>query len=183
MRKTLEERFWSKVAVAGPDDCWLWTGARVPQGYGQLVVAGRPRGAHRVSYEINKGPIPAGLTVDHLCSNPPCVNPDHLEAVYLQENIQRAVQRGRWREIHMSAQTAPKASDAGYRLYIDHVRRRISTGDLRPGDEIKLPPDPREFARMVNTVGCKAVRSWLTADGSADLVDGRLIVRSTEVIE
>ncbi len=69
------------------DDCWLWTGARHNAGYGQY---GKPaRLAHRMSYEAFVGPIPDGLTVDHLCRNRLCVNPSHLEPVALAVNVLR----------------------------------------------------------------------------------------------
>ena len=46
--------------------------------------------AHRFSYERAKGVIPEGLELDHLCRNPACVNPDHLEAVSGHENVRRS---------------------------------------------------------------------------------------------
>lgn len=49
------------------------------------------RGAHRVAYEIVKGPIPKGLQIDHLCRVPACINPNHLEAVTAQVNTLRGV--------------------------------------------------------------------------------------------
>jgi hypothetical protein len=79
------EAFWNKVAVGGPDDCWEWIAAKNGKGYGNF----RDRSAHAVSYELAKGAIPKTLTVDHLCANRSCVNPAHLEAVSLQENIRR----------------------------------------------------------------------------------------------
>ena len=90
-----ERRFWSKVDFRG--DCWLWTGsvARRRGGYGQfrLASAGRKRmvKAHRVAYELLVGPIPEGLEPDHLCRNPRCVNPDHLEPVTHHENVLRGM--------------------------------------------------------------------------------------------
>lgn len=83
-----ERRFWSKVDASG--DCWLWTGA--PHlGYGRFS-RGRSGAtyAHRVAYELLVGPIPDGLTLDHLCWNTLCVNPDHLEPVTRAENTRRA---------------------------------------------------------------------------------------------
>ena len=69
--------------------CWQW--AKNPKGrYGQFSV-GKQKGisAHRASYELFNGPIPAGLTVDHLCRNTRCVNPAHLEAVTQRVNTLR----------------------------------------------------------------------------------------------
>ena len=75
-------------------DCWNWTGALFHDGYAQMSMpqgAGptRATGAHRVSYEHHRGPIPDGLTLDHLCRNKRCINPDHLEPVPIRENILR----------------------------------------------------------------------------------------------
>jgi hypothetical protein len=83
-------RFWAKVDRRGPSECWEWTASR-NRGYGQFGLPWRksPARAHRISYELAKGPIPAGLVIDHLCSNPPCVNPAHLEAVTYLENTRR----------------------------------------------------------------------------------------------
>lgn len=86
-RPALEDRFWPKVDASG--DCWLWTASRFPDGYGSFSVNGRARGAHRVAYELLVGPIPSGLTLDHLCRNPSCVNPTHLEPVTDRENVRR----------------------------------------------------------------------------------------------
>jgi hypothetical protein len=49
--------------------------------------------AHRVVYERVRGPIPKGLVLDHLCRNPGCVNPEHLEPVSQATNLRRAMSR------------------------------------------------------------------------------------------
>ncbi len=86
-------RFFSYVDKTGPGGCWLWTGLLYPHGYAQFRVNGANVGAHRWSYEHHVGPIPEGLTIDHVhargCRHRHCVNPDHLEAVTAAENNRR----------------------------------------------------------------------------------------------
>lgn len=91
MKMTIEERFWAKVDKRGANDCWLWTGAKYKEGYGQFRISSRDgRGlAHRFAYTISIGEIPAGLHIDHLCRVRACVNPYHLEPVTQQENTLR----------------------------------------------------------------------------------------------
>jgi len=86
------EKFWSKVTKTST--CWLWTGAATGRGYGSWRAPnGRDYGAHRLAYETLVGPIPDGLTVDHLCRNKACVNPAHMELVTVRENILRSKAR------------------------------------------------------------------------------------------
>jgi hypothetical protein len=69
--------------------CWLWLGSGNQYGYGRMLINRQSFLAHRVSYEIHKGPIPDGLELDHLCRVRCCVNPDHLEPVTHEENVRR----------------------------------------------------------------------------------------------
>lgn len=90
----LEARFLAKVDRNGPGGCWLWTagraGGRGGYEYGHFWFAGRQRAAHRVAYELFIGPIPDGLTLDHLCEVKLCVNPAHLEPVTSGVNSSRS---------------------------------------------------------------------------------------------
>ena len=94
---TVTERFWAKVDQSG--ECWVWTGAKRSKGYGAFayikngdVIHGR---AHRYSYELHTGPIPAGLFVLHRCDNPACVRPDHLFLGTNQDNVTDMMRKGR----------------------------------------------------------------------------------------
>jgi hypothetical protein len=85
-----EERFWRYVDKS-QGDCWVWTGA-LSRGYGRFVVKQRPTvsvASHRYAYELTVGPIPEGLTIDHLCRNKSCVKPRHLEPVTMRINVLR----------------------------------------------------------------------------------------------
>lgn len=78
------------------DLCWNWLGKLNTGGYGTFKV-GEARTAHRVSYQFYKGELIESMQVDHLCSNPICVNPDHLELVTPEQNKARSKVRNRWR--------------------------------------------------------------------------------------
>jgi hypothetical protein len=84
------QRFWAKVEKRGADECWPWIGAKHEQGHGVFRFKGRAVRAHRFSYEIHVGQIPSGLVIDHVCQNPECINPAHLEPVTHHENLRRA---------------------------------------------------------------------------------------------
>jgi hypothetical protein len=83
-------RMLPRINVVG--DCWEWQGSRTAQGYGRIRIGGRQgtvNYAHRRMYELLVGPIPVGFELDHLCRNPPCCRPSHLEPVTRQENERR----------------------------------------------------------------------------------------------
>ncbi len=92
--RTLVGKFMENIAYTG--DCIVWTGGTNDAGYGIVSVKKNHYRAHRVAYELQFGPIAEGLVLDHLCRNPCCVNPAHLEAVTDKVNIHRGEAKQIW---------------------------------------------------------------------------------------
>ena len=79
----------SRVSVSD-DGCWLWTGGKFTNGYGMVRIQEKLRRAHRVMYVWTRGELPEDLQIDHTCKVKACVNPLHMEAVTLRENVRRS---------------------------------------------------------------------------------------------
>ncbi len=77
-------RFDKKIARG--KSCWNWIGATQSRGYGHMILRGKTKLAHRISYEHYVGKIPEGLTIDHICRNTLCVNPEHLQPKTQKDN-------------------------------------------------------------------------------------------------
>lgn len=99
---TLAERFWRYVEKRSAGECWLWTGTKNNCGYGTIgrggvTPSGSPRmtTAHRVAWELYRGPIPGGMVICHRCDRPACVNPDHLFVGSQRDNVRDAIAKGR----------------------------------------------------------------------------------------
>jgi hypothetical protein len=83
--------------------CRIWLGSTKinPNGiqYGRFSyhVDGKKRtvSAHRISFRIFRGPIPAGLNVCHSCDLGLCIEPAHLFAGTQRENIADCLRKGR----------------------------------------------------------------------------------------
>lgn len=96
--RTWQEHFFEHVLVG--DGCWGWSATHDRDGYGLWQPSGddakkygleKKRVAHRVMWELLRGPIPPEFTdIDHLCKFRGCMNPDHLEPVTHLENMKRA---------------------------------------------------------------------------------------------
>ena len=108
---TVLERFWAKVDVGEPDDCWVWTGGHTHGKWAYGVFHprhGQTVRAHRLSLEMHLGrPLLPKRFACHTCDNPPCVNPAHLYEGTQLTNTRDAISRGRHKR---------GASDPGARL-------------------------------------------------------------------
>jgi hypothetical protein len=106
----LPARFWAKVAIAGPAECWEWTAALHTKGYGWFSLDGRPRAAHRLALEAAlRRQLAEGMMACHTCDNRKCVNPAHLYEGTALDNARDLTARSRvYGEKHHTA----KLSDA-----------------------------------------------------------------------
>lgn len=114
-------RFWSKVRIG--DGCWEWSGGRDSCGRGAFRMAGVQVGAHRASWVLERGAIPAGLHVLHRCDNPACVRPSHLFLGTHKDNMADRNAKGRQARGHVVASS--KITEDGVRS----IRGRVSAGE------------------------------------------------------
>lgn len=92
--------------------CWVWCGATSWNGYGRVKRDGRLQWAHRWYWEQERGPVPVGYDLDHLCRNKPCVNPTHLEPVTKAENQRRGnASKLTWEQVDFIRANAGRMTD------------------------------------------------------------------------
>jgi hypothetical protein len=137
--QTFEERFWSKVDKSG--DCWVWTANSLKSGYGLFRAKRNGRWAnepaHRVSFSLAHGDIPAGLEIDHVCRTRSCVRPDHLRAVTHKQNLENADPKGNANSTSGVRGVSWSKSKQRWIARLQHNGRAIHVGTFTNPDSAK----------------------------------------------
>jgi hypothetical protein len=134
----INDRFWNKVDIKSPDECWLWRATKTSFGYGSFRVGSATDGtrrkemAHRIAFMLaNNIEIPKGKVIMHSCDVPACVNPAHLSIGTHGDNNRDARQKGRVKSTVEGGEKHPRA-----RLTWDIVRYLRNEGRTRSLKEL-----------------------------------------------
>jgi hypothetical protein len=174
LRRTLEERFWSKVDKRGPDECWPWLANRTKQGYGRFNIDGHNPRASRVAWMLIHGTVPSDVFVCHSCDNPPCCNPRHLWVGTNLDNILDSVAKGRKKgktglKVRGEANGQAKlTSDIVIEARRRYARRDVSIRELADESDVCIST----MARAINNT------TWTHANGRARSIRRRQCLRS-----
>lgn len=132
--------FWSHVNKDGPipahipemSNCWIWTAARLPNGYGHFHVRGKDVYAHRFSYQIHHGILPPKIMALHRCDNRACVRPDHLFSGTAKTNTMDMHNKNRWKPGRAKDQSGEKNARAKLTMEnVLEIRKMAESGIMQ----------------------------------------------------
>lgn len=89
------ERFWRKVAIGAPGECWEWKAGKTCRGYGTFCINRKGMNASRAAWILVHGPISDDQYVCHHCDNTGCCNPKHLFLGDAKSNMVDKMLKGR----------------------------------------------------------------------------------------
>ena len=173
-------QFGTKFAVDEKTGCWLWVGARTPRRSGLWYGVFNHVYAHRIAYELHKGPIPKGLVIDHWCSIGLCVNPSHLQAVTQAENCHWTAMRGRSGPRRQPTHCPHGHPYAGDNLYLHKGVHRMCRTCVRENTRrwrVKQPVLPKKGNFNARKTHCKFGHEY-TAANTAVLKTGERLCRT-----
>jgi hypothetical protein len=153
------ERF-ARYSMPEPmSGCWLWSAHADAKGYGYMRIGNTKVGrgivsTHRFSYTLHKGAIPDGLVIDHLCRNPNCCNPDHLEPVTSVENVMRgegfAARKARQTVCHKGHEFTHENT------YVNRRGHRVCRACMREHERVRYARDrQRDRVKVVPQCGTR----------------------------
>lgn len=173
-KMTVEERFWSKVAKKGPDDCWLWLASSSSHVEGtadakfkmpQFSFNSRRTQATHVAWILTHGALPATAMIFRSCSNVRCVNPNHLRAGTEKNSTNRRLAKGR----HTRCEWSPAAKLT--RKEVREIRKAYSEGVTQKALSVKYGVQVPAISRIVNYVRWKDMRDQVDIEGEVEKVE------------
>jgi hypothetical protein len=147
-KKLLTDRFWAKVDVRGPDECWPWKKGLINKDkYGKITDNYKTKLCHRVAWELTNGPISDGIKVLHKCDFKPCCNPNHLFQGTSKDNTQDMIikgrQRGQFKEGHPRVKNHRVGESCSYAVMTELIV--ISAREKHKREGLKYPTIAKMF--------------------------------------
>ena len=126
IKEYMPKRFWRKVSVGSPDECWMWNASKDICGYGTFQIGVKSSvKAHRLSWQFHNGRHPGNMNVCHHCDRPACVNPAHLFLGTQKDNMEDMSKKGRHHDVRGEAHHLVKITNE----QVLELRRRVREGE------------------------------------------------------
>ena len=148
LNKDDENRFWIKVIVLEENNCWEWISKKDEDGYGRFWLHEKMQGAHRISYTLKYGQISKGLWILHKCNNTSCVNPNHLYAGTIKDNVRDSINSGTLFLLRVKGENRPNAKLK--ESEIRDIRNMLKNGEPQKDVILKYGLDSSHISAIKN---------------------------------